>query len=300
MKDYAECYEKQKQFVEHINYILFSKARLNNDLLSVRDSFQQIIYSYFDRFGRDFSWRQTINPYHIVVSEIMLQQTQTSRVMGKFEQFVARYPSFEHLAQAEWKDVLAMWQGLGYSRRAKALQEIARIVVAHHAGQLPDSQEHLTTFPGIGAATASSICAFAFNAPVVFIETNIRSVFIHFFFHATNVAVSDKEIFPLVAHMLDATQPRQWYYALMDYGVALKRMYPELNKKSAHYVRQSMFEGSNRQMRGKVLKELVARGPLSLDALALFIESDVNRVAAVVDQLLADQLIQRGDGLLRL
>lgn len=130
------------------------------------------------------------------------------------------------------------------------------------------------------------------------IETNIRSVFTHFFFHATTHAVKDSDITPFVAQTIDLKNPRLWYYALMDYGVALKRLYPELNKKSAHYARQSRFEGSDRQIRGKILKALVAHGPLSLDVLVAHIGSDIDRVKMVIDQLLTDQLIQRKGELL--
>lgn len=294
MQDIVDRQKKQQYFIEQINYSLFAEVRgQQKDLARVVDSFQHIIYSYFDHFGRDFAWRRAHDPYHIVVSEIMLQQTQTSRVMGKFERFIELFPSFEHLAQADWRDVLAAWQGLGYSRRAKALYAIAHTVVAGHAGQLPDDEMVLQTFPGIGPATAASICAFAFNKPTVFIETNIRSVFLHFFFSATGNVVNDKEIVPLVAQMLDTKNPRLWYYALMDYGVALKRLYPELNKKSAHYARQSKFEGSDRQVRGRILKALVAHSQLTMNQLVAVVDRDCARVERIVQQLMAEKFIEK-------
>ncbi len=301
MQDIFDRQKKQQQFIEQINYSLFADTRTQcTDVARMTDSFQHIIYSYFDQFGRDFVWRRATDPYHIVVSEIMLQQTQTSRVTGKFEQFIELFPSFELLAQAEWRDVLAAWQGLGYSRRAKALHAIAYKVITEHAGWLPDDEMVLQTFPGIGAATAASICAFAFNKPTVFIETNIRSVFLHFFFQATHDVVKDKEIMPLVAQMLDTTNPRLWYYALMDYGVALKRLYPELNKKSAHYARQSKFEGSDRQIRGRILKTLVTHGQLTMNQLVAVGELDAARVTLIIQQLVAEKFIEHQDGAFRI
>jgi len=149
-------------------------------LLSLRKikSFRACIWDYYYAFGRTFAWRNTDNPYHIVISEIMLQQTQTFRVEPKFEQFVAQFPNFETLAAASLRDILLVWQGLGYNRRAKMLQQIAQRIVDEFNGTLPADPEILVGLPGIGKATASSICAFAFNMPTIFIETNIRTVFI--------------------------------------------------------------------------------------------------------------------------
>lgn len=183
----------------------------------------------------------------------MLQQTQTSRVTGKFEEFIGRYPDFQSLGDSSLSDLLLLWKGLGYNRRAKALREIARIVVERYNGTLPRDPEILKTFPGIGPATAASIAAFAFNIPTVFVEVNIRRVFIHFFFPPHRKDVSDREILPLVEKTLDRENPREWYYALMDYGAMLKKADPALGKKSRHYAKQEPFEGSNRQLRGRIL-----------------------------------------------
>ncbi len=198
-------------------------------------------------------WRETADPYHIVVSEIMLQQTQVERVHEKYRFFVQALPEFGSLARAPLQQVLALWQGLGYNRRAIALKRTAELVVTHHGGVLPASVDMLQALPGIGHATARSIAAFAFNMPVAFIETNIRRVFIHHFF-GDRQEVHDAEILPLVMAALDRKSPREWYYALMDYGVALKRRVLNPNRKSAHYERQSKFEGSMRQKRGAVLR----------------------------------------------
>ena len=192
----------------------------------------------------------------MLISEIMLQQTQTGRVMEKFLNFTEEFPNFLALSKAPLEDVLKAWQGLGYNRRAIAIKKIAEIIINDYQGILPDSIEILKTFPQIGHNTASSVAAFAFNKPSVFIETNIRRVYIYFFFHNKN-NIPDKAIIPIVEKTLDKTNPREWYYALMDYGVMLKKLYPDLNKKSAHYRKQAQFKGSNRQIRGDLLKLII-------------------------------------------
>ena len=143
------------------------------------DSFSCLIYDYYAKNKRAFPWREAHDPYHIVVSEIMLQQTQTDRVRGKYELFIKTFPTFEHLAQASVTELITVWKGLGYNRRALALQELAQRVVKEHQGILPKTPDELQSFRGIGPATAASICAFAFNSPTIFIETNIRAVYIH-------------------------------------------------------------------------------------------------------------------------
>jgi A/G-specific adenine glycosylase len=225
--------------------------------VSKRDvgAFRAEIYQCYELYGRDFAWRKTSDPYHIVVSEIMLQQTQTQHVEGKYELFISEFPDFDSLAAASLHHILSIWQGLGYNRRAQALQKIARQVSCELSGQLPDEPAMLETFPGIGPATACSIAAFAFNKATIFIETNIRAVFLHHFF-ASEHNVLDKQISPLVKQTLDVDSPRIWYYALMDYGAMLKKRYGNPNKRSAHYMVQSKFEGSDRQIRGAIIRIL--------------------------------------------
>jgi A/G-specific adenine glycosylase len=230
------------------------KKSIKERTISPREvrSFRKVVCGYYTKFGRDLPWRKTLAPYRVLVSELMLQQTQVDRVIGKFEEFVKAFPDLMSLHAASLAQVLAVWRGLGYNRRALALKKIASIVVEQHAGRLPDTVEKLVTLPGIGPATASSICAFAYDKPVVFIETNIRTVFIHHFFKG-RPAVDDSEIVPLVERTLDKTSPRIWYSALMDYGTMLKKKFPNPSRKSSNYVKQSPFQGSRRQLRGKVL-----------------------------------------------
>jgi len=193
----------------------------------------------------------------------MLQQTQTGRVTEKFLSFIKKFPNFNILSMAPLEEVLKAWQGLGYNRRAIALKKIAEIIIHDHNGELPDSVDILKSFPQIGHNTASSIVTFAFNKPTIFIETNIRRVFIYFFFPGKK-NITDKEITPILGNTMDKNNSREWYYALMDYGVMLKKTYPNLNKRSAHYRKQAPFKGSNRQIRGEVLRMLIKNKNLKL------------------------------------
>ena len=220
----------------------------------------------------------------------MLQQTQTHRVLPKYLNFVEEFSSFNALAQASLRDVLSMWQGLGYNRRGMYLHQIAQKIVKEHAGILPNDPHILETFPGIGKATAASICAFAYNTPTVFIETNIRSVFIHFFFEA-QTQVHDRELFPLVAESLAFENAREWYYALMDYGVMLKQKYPNPSRRSKHHTQQSKFIGSDRQIRGVIIRLLTQYQSLNRNRLIDLTEKECERVSAIIDDLSREGLI---------
>jgi A/G-specific adenine glycosylase len=187
----------------------------------------------------------------------MLQQTQVDRVATKYAGFLARFPDFATLARVPLQEVLAAWQGLGYNRRAVALKACAEAVMERHGGLLPEDVDALGALPGIGPYTARAIATFAFTAPTVFIETNIRAVFIHHFF-GDRTGIKDAELLPLVAATLDRATPRAWYNALMDYGVMLKKAHQNPARRSAHHVRQSPFKGSNRELRSRILKTLLA------------------------------------------
>lgn len=253
--------------------------------------FKEFIWHFYHENKRDFAWRNIDNPYYVVVSEIMLQQTQTHRVIAKYKDFIAAFPTFESLAQAQLRDVLSVWQGLGYYRRARFLHQLAQKVVDEYAGVLPQDTKILQTFPGIGPNTAGSICAFAFNQPTIFIETNIRTVFIHSFF-CDRTDVTDKEIIALIAATVDQENPREWYYALMDYGVFLKSKTVNPSRKSAHYAKQSKFEGSDRQLRAKILKSIVNAGSIPHHEILRHISEDNTRIEKVIDQLLSEGFIK--------
>lgn len=216
-------------------------------------SFIKTVWNYYHTHGRhDLTWRHDTSPYSIVVSEIMLQQTQVTRVITKYASFIKKFPNWKKLTQASVSEVLGEWKGLGYNRRGLALHTIAKIVTETYKGKLPQDIEQLETLPHIGPNTARSISAFAFNIPVIFIETNVRTVFIHHFFKdAKNV--HDKVLMPLIEKTVDHEHPREWYWALMDYGSHLKHTLGNLSRQSKHYKKQSAFKGSNREFRSKLL-----------------------------------------------
>lgn len=257
------------------------------------EKFKSTIWDYYKEHKRTFAWRHEPDPYKIVISEIMLQQTQTYRVAPKYEEFVTRFPTIELLAEASLFDVLKVWQGLGYNRRAKFLHLLAQKVVTDYQGKIPACHVTLQTLPGIGWATAGSICAFAFNQPTVFIETNIRAVYIHFF-GENKTEIKDKELLPIIAATIDQENSREWYYALMDYGVMLKSTQPNPSRKSAHHAKQSRFEGSDRQIRGMILKLLTQQKIMTIDAIVACIDRPTERVLAIMNDLIAEKFVSRG------
>jgi len=248
-------------------------------------AFKRMIWSYYARNRRSFPWREKPTPYRVVVSEIMLQQTQAPRVVSKFNEFVRKFPSFKKLAAAPTANVLRAWQGLGYNRRALALKKIAAIVAQQYRGALPNdmSLEALDSLPGIGPATASAISAFAFNRAHPFIETNIRSVYLHVFF-AGRTDVTDDQLLPLIEQTLERDRARDWYYALMDYGVMLKQTEENPSRRSRHYTKQSKFAGSRRQVRGAVLRELAA-APLTHAQLLKSLNVSAGLTQEILDEL---------------
>jgi A/G-specific adenine glycosylase len=259
---------------------------------SLLAQFRAKIYQHYADHGREMPWRSSRDPYHILVSEIMLQQTQVERVVPKYEQFITTFPNFFSLAQAPLRDILSVRQGLGYNRRALALQKISRQVASKYGGKLPDSVETLQTLPGVGPATAGAICAFAFNQPTVFIETNIRRAFIHCFFPGRN-GIRDGEILPLVERTLDTSQPRTWYFALMDYGAALKEMSANPNRRSAHHTRQPPFDGSNRQIRGLILRFLLENSEATEGELIRAAGRSPDQVKKIMKQLIDEGFIRK-------
>lgn len=256
-------------------------------------AFQAEVWDYYHSHGRhDLAWREEesdgFDPYRIVLSELMLQQTQVGRVISKYHEFLDRFPTVQSLAEASLGEVLKAWSGLGYNRRAKFLWQTAGQVMQEYGGVFPDQLAQLAKLPGIGPNTAGAILAYAYNQPVVFVETNIRTVYIHHFFSG-RTDISDKAILGLVAETLDKEHPREWYWALMDYGAYLKRTVGNLNHRSKTYARQSTFEGSRRQIRGQVLR-LLGTGQLTAAELAEQI-SDI-RLSEVLDDLAKEQLVQ--------
>lgn len=226
---------------------------MNVDILE----FQEIIWQKGRELFREMPWRTNTDPYYVMVSEIMLQQTQVDRVVPKFEAFIARFPTVEALSKATLEEVLQMWSGLGYNRRAKFLHEAAKKIMSEYNGVFPDTQEGLVSLPGIGVNTAGAMLAYSFNVPTIYIETNIRTVyFFHFFLDKDDV--SDTELRAVVEATVDTEHPREWYWAMMDYGSYLKRQGIGQNNKSRHYKKQSPLKGSVREVRGQILKLLTS------------------------------------------
>ena len=225
------------------------------------DDFRRLVLARGRELYRDLPWRRTRDPYGIWVSEVMLQQTQVARVDGRWQRWLARFPSLEALARAEVADVLEEWQGMGYNRRALSLRAAAQAMV-DGGGEMPSDERELVALPGIGPATAAGIRAFAFDLPATYLETNVRTVFLHELFSDAE-DVPDSALLPLVRDTCprDASNPdddpRTWYYALLDYGAYLKRTVPNPSRRSRSHVRQSRFEGSHRQKRAEVVRLLL-------------------------------------------
>ena len=230
--------------------------------LKIKD-FQKVVWNYYKTSGRNnLPWRKNINPYRIWVSEVMLQQTQVDRVIGFFDAWMNQFPTVQKLADASQIDVLKQWKGLGYNSRAIRMKQAAQVVVNNYKGKFPNDYSEIQKLPGIGPYTAGAILAFANSQPISIIETNIRRVFIHHFF-SDHVDIHDEDILKLVDRTLDMKNPREWYWALMDYGSFLGRTLNIKGKKynpnvqSKHYTKQSKFIGSDREMRVNILSILL-------------------------------------------
>lgn len=255
-------------------------------------AFKKQVWNYYRKHGRaQLPWRQTANPYHVLVSEIMLQQTQVDRVIPKYEAFLRKFPSTRVLAKAPLADVLREWQGLGYNRRAKFLHEAAKVVESRHGGAMPADLPSLLVLPGIGPYTAGAVMAFAYDKPVVFLDTNIRNVFIHHFFPKKQ-NVHDRELMPIIGSALDRKRPRDWYSALMDYGTHLKATGQGKNARSAHYAKQSRFSGSDREIRGRMLT-LLSEKSVPEDLLLKHGSADRLRAEAQLQKLLKEKMVSR-------
>lgn len=255
-------------------------------------AFRTVVYSFYRRHGRSFPWRSTRDPYRIYVSEIMLQQTQTDRVVPKYRAFIKRFPTWRALANASSSDVMKEWKGLGYYRRAFNLHRAAKIIVESNRGRLPADTDAIRALPGVGSYTAGAIGAFAFGIPSPIIETNIRTVFLYTFFQQ-RTGVSDREIAPLIEETLDRKEPREWYYALMDLGNEIKKVRKGINARSKHHVKQSPYHGSNRQVRAMVLKVLAEKRSMSEPVLARKLRVDKERLERAVSGLLYEGLVER-------
>jgi A/G-specific adenine glycosylase len=233
--------------------------------------FQRDIWDYYKTHKRDLPWRNTKDPYKILVSEVMLQQTQVERVKGYYNAFLKRFPNVKALAKASLADLLRSWKGLGYNRRALNLKKAAEAIVKQ--GAFPRTYPALLDLPGVGQSTAGAIMNFSYSIPTPFIETNIRSVYLHFFFKGKE-GVNDKDIMDIIVKTIDQKNPREWHYALYDYGMMLKKTVGGMNSQSKHYKKQSTFKGSNRELRAMILFYLLDNKKATLKQLITYLKQD--------------------------
>ncbi len=261
---------------------------------------------FYSHGARDLPWRETdtsgrIDPYHVLVSEFMLQQTQVNRVIPKYQSFLAAFPTITDLASAELAEVLQAWVGLGYNRRARFLWEAAKVLAGKPQPWHPDM---LVTLKGIGPNTAAATAAYSHDEAAVFIETNVRTVIIHHFFSDSS-DIQDAEIRQKLTGVLPwhndwkgvLRSPRHFYWALMDYGTVLKSTVGNHNRRSRSYAKQSTFQGSRRQLRGALIR-LLTTGPMSVDAARQALPD--NRLDEVITTLAAEQLVSLQDKTLML
>lgn len=258
--------------------------------------FRAVVWRHYREHGRhDLPWRKTFTVYRVLVSEIMLQQTQADRVIPFYTKFIKAYPTAKRLAEAPLSDVLMAWQGLGYNRRAKMLRAAAKAL----AIAKPETVADLEALPGVGPYTARAVAAFALNADVPVIETNIRTVIIHHFF--TDAAkVTDAEIEAVLVRVLPKGKARDWYSALMDYGSYLKRTGISHNARSTTHVKQSKFAGSMREARGAILRCL-ASGPCTEGRISALLGSQrKDQVREATQALVKEGLIRKSGRSFRL
>lgn len=262
-------------------------------------TFLRLMQQMGEELYREMPWREDTRPYYVLVSEIMLQQTQVDRVIPKFRDFIDQFPDEHSLAGAPLADVLRAWQGLGYNRRAKFLHDSAKQIVA--LGSFPVSVDSMTQLAGVGQNTAGAIMAYAYNYPSIFVETNVRAVYIHHFFDQQQL-VSDREII----HKLSVTapwqnnfdmKPRKFYWALMDYGHYLKKQGVGPSR-SSQYKKQAPLHGSVREVRGQIITALTKADSRRID-LEDYWGAD-HRFPAALDGLIRDGLVQETNGHLHL
>lgn len=263
-----------------------------------RQRFIDIVCEHYKKQGRhSLPWRAfpksvpvSIKAYRVLVSEVMLQQTQVERVIPYYERFIRAYPNPRRLAEAPLKDVLILWQGLGYNRRARMLHEAGKNVTANYNGVMPSTYEELKALPGVGEYTASAVMAFAFNKEAVLIETNIRTAITHHFF-TKRQTVPDSSIREVLELLMPETDVRGWYSALMDYGAHLKARGVRINTKSAHYTKQKPFKGSVRELRGAMLRELLVQSKTRESLVMLFGKERRGASEIALDALCAEGMV---------
>ena len=255
-------------------------------------TFQAKIFNWYAQNKRDLPWRLTHDPYKILVSEVMSQQTQIVRVIPKFEAWIVRFPDISTLGVASNADVLRYWSGLGYNRRALYLQKCAEEIVSRYQGKFPQSEEELLTLPGIGIYTARAVLSFAFEKNVVVIDTNVRKVILVEFKNYLPVTITNKDIEIMAEQLLPKENAYDWNQALMDYSSAV------LKKEKISLKKQVRFKGSDRYYRGGIMRLLIKHKNLTIGEIhALLIteekkEIESNKLAEILGRLVKDRLVK--------
>ncbi|NBK22887.1 MAG: DNA repair protein [Spirochaetia bacterium] len=287
MNDFPDLSEEEASLFVHQTFTQTPQGLLD---------FKTLILDFYAQHGRPFAWRRTSDPYQVLVSEVMLQQTQTGRVVPKYESFLSQWPDFPSLAEASTESLLSVWKGLGYNRRALNLRKSARMTEAWD-WTIPNDKVLIESLPGVGKATSAAIRSFCFGQKSVYLETNIRRVLLSTFYPEVE-EVKDKDLELLLYELsLINEDMKSWYYALMDYGVLLKALFPNANRRSAHYTKQKKFENSNRQIRGQLIHLLTDTGSKELsviyDLLPYF---EDERILNSLEQLTKEGFVQEKEG----
>lgn len=261
------------------------------------EEFKRLLRVRGEELYRAMPWREDTRPYYVLVSELMLQQTQVSRVIPKFEEFIAEFPDERALGRASLANVVTKWQGLGYNRRAKYLHEAAKAIVSEYDGAFPAEAADILRLPGVGKNTLGAIEAYAFNRPSIFVETNIRTVYIHHFFN-DQFDIDDKRIIGLLKETIDHDNPRRFYQNLMDYGSWLKANGVRNVSSSKHYKKQSPLEGSVRQVRGQIIRALTRQDQTESELRHKLVADE--RFSKALNGLASDGLITISNGVIHL
>ena len=284
-----------------MNLISFKKENFHS-LNRIKEEFNTFLKQYYKEKKRILPWRENINSYYIFVSEFMLQQTQVSRVINYFNSFIEKFPTFKALSQAPQSAILESWSGLGYNRRAMYLHQGAKIITEKYKEFIPDSVEILKKIKGIGEYTASALVTYSYNRPTLFVETNIRTVcFSIFEQYFSEEKISDKQLIELIEQIIDKENPREWYYAMMDLGTELKKILPQAHlKKSSSYQKQSLFVGSMRATRGKIIKILTSNNQQKVIRKELELLCNDEKADSCITNLIKEGLIEEQEDFLYL
>lgn len=265
--------------------------------------FNKTLFLWHKKNYRKMEWRDTHDPYRILVSELMLQQTQVARVKEKYPEFIKKFPTVSKLATAPLGDVLRLWSGLGYNRRAKFLHQCAKQVVSEYGGKFPDTYEELVTLSGVGRSTAGALLAFAFGADTPMIDTNIRRILIRVFFLGRKLP-TDSELYDFAVSIIPKGKGREWNYAMLDLGATLcsarnhKEECPlmKLHGNVGDFVYkkpQKKFADSGRFYRGKLVKYLSTNDSISFAGAKKLLIPYTGEVSNLLESLVKEGLISK-------